>query len=145
MQFRFLNLKNQTLHYIFPNLSKPLLAHMEPTSSPNNRFLCIFMAWRKHLDEMWVTEIHTGVKLHLELMQSYALLAMTLMKIKISKKCVNSGMRPRLRELLMYLNSASYVFPYSWELYRIKKKNLGREKAMCVSVLKLKVHISKYK
>lgn len=25
------------------------------------------------------------------------------------------------------------------------KKNLGREKAMCVSVLKLKVHISKYK
>lgn len=36
-------------------------------------------------------------------------------------------------------------FPIPENSTELKKKNLGREKAMCVSVLKLKVHISKYK
>lgn len=66
--------------FYFLNLSKPFLVHVESTKYLNNRFLCIFLVWSKHLDEMWVTEKHTGVTLGLDLMQSSTLLETGLMK-----------------------------------------------------------------
>lgn len=73
--------------FYFLNLSKPFLAHVESTMCLNNRFLCIFPVRRKHLDEMWVTEKHTGVVLSLDPMKSSTLLETVLMKWEL--KLVN--------------------------------------------------------